>query len=156
MTVEKAIRLLGVEYARAKRLIYVRNPLAYALYQTWKQVDRQGDQPKGLFNREKGETKMVSSNILIWNEDFGFIKINEGTGDNLLNEDVEQGFVDYILIEGAEYDGCDLVESQSFMGDGMILLTELYQEMFNSAQEVINYLIDTGWLPDDKYIILSD
>lgn len=41
MTVEKAIRLLGVEYARAKRLTYVRNPIAYALYQVWKMADSQ-------------------------------------------------------------------------------------------------------------------
>lgn len=36
MTLEKAIKALEKEYAKAKRLPYVRNPLAYALYQVWK------------------------------------------------------------------------------------------------------------------------
>ncbi len=40
MTLEKAIELLKAEYERAKTLEYVRNPLAYALYQVWKKADR--------------------------------------------------------------------------------------------------------------------
>ena len=41
MTVEKAKALLDEEYERAKNLAYVRNPLAYALYQVWKKADKQ-------------------------------------------------------------------------------------------------------------------
>lgn len=37
--IEKAIRLLESEYERALKLEYIRNPLAYALYQVWKKVD---------------------------------------------------------------------------------------------------------------------
>lgn len=37
---EKAIEDLREEYARAKNLSYVKNPLAYALYQVWKKYDR--------------------------------------------------------------------------------------------------------------------
>lgn len=39
MTLEKAKQLLDKEYERAKRLEYVKNPLAYALYQVWKKAD---------------------------------------------------------------------------------------------------------------------
>ena len=39
MTLEEAKALLEEEYERAKRLEYVINPLAYALYQVWKKVD---------------------------------------------------------------------------------------------------------------------
>ena len=39
MTYEEAKALLDEEYERAKRLEYVINPLAYALYQVWKKVD---------------------------------------------------------------------------------------------------------------------
>ena len=46
MTLEKAIKLLEEEYARAQKLQFVRNPLAYALYQTWKKVDA-ADRKKG-------------------------------------------------------------------------------------------------------------
>ena len=37
--------------------------------------------------KKEGATDMTSSNILIWNEKVGFIKINEGSGDNLFDED---------------------------------------------------------------------
>lgn len=39
MTLQKAIKLLEVEYENAKKLEYVHNPLAYALYKVWKKVD---------------------------------------------------------------------------------------------------------------------
>ena len=40
MTIERAIELLKAEYENAKRLAYVRNPLAYALYQVWKVAEQ--------------------------------------------------------------------------------------------------------------------
>jgi hypothetical protein len=40
MTIEEAKQLLDEEYERAKRLAYVRNPLAYALHQVWKKADK--------------------------------------------------------------------------------------------------------------------
>lgn len=39
MILEEAKKLLDEEYERAKKLEYVINPLAYALYQVWKKVD---------------------------------------------------------------------------------------------------------------------
>ena len=39
MTLEEAKELLDEEYERAKRLEYVKNPLAYALHQVWKEAD---------------------------------------------------------------------------------------------------------------------
>lgn len=39
MTLKKAIKLLEEEHERAKKLDWVRNPLAYALYKVWKMVD---------------------------------------------------------------------------------------------------------------------
>lgn len=40
MTLNKAIKTLTEEYEKAKRLEWVHNPLAYALYQVWKIADR--------------------------------------------------------------------------------------------------------------------
>ncbi len=37
---DQAINHLKKEYERAKGLAYVNNPLAWALYQTWKYFDR--------------------------------------------------------------------------------------------------------------------
>lgn len=39
MTLKKAIELLEAEHERAKKLEYVHNPLAWALYQVWKKAD---------------------------------------------------------------------------------------------------------------------
>jgi hypothetical protein len=39
MTLKKAIELLEAEYERAKKLEYIHNPLAWALYQVWKKAD---------------------------------------------------------------------------------------------------------------------
>lgn len=44
MTLEKAIKALEKEYAKAKGLSYVRNPLAYALYQVWKIADEEDNE----------------------------------------------------------------------------------------------------------------
>lgn len=42
MTLKKAINLLKAEYERANGLAFVRKPLAYALYQVWRLVDKEG------------------------------------------------------------------------------------------------------------------
>lgn len=52
MTIKRALRLLALEYERAKKLEYVRNPTAWALFQVWKYADRYGrdkneDEKKG-------------------------------------------------------------------------------------------------------------
>lgn len=39
MTIERAIKMLEEEYERAKKMDFVKRPLAYALYQVWKKVD---------------------------------------------------------------------------------------------------------------------
>lgn len=51
MTLEEAKQLLDEEYERAKRLEYVRNPLAYALYQVWKKVDTDKAHQTDLTNK---------------------------------------------------------------------------------------------------------
>ena len=39
LTMEKALDLLNAEYEKAMELEYIRNPLAYALYQVWRLAD---------------------------------------------------------------------------------------------------------------------
>lgn len=95
----------------------------------------------------------MESNILIWNERVGFIKINEGSGDNLHDEDEAEGYVDYIMIDFIEYDGYDFTETDG----AQVMLTQLYQEKFEDTDEVIQYLIDGGWIPgvDYEYLYLK-
>lgn len=41
MTIEKAKALIDEEYERAKKLEYVQDPLAFALYSVWKMADKE-------------------------------------------------------------------------------------------------------------------
>ena len=43
MTLEKAIKTLEKEYAKAEKQPFVTNPLAYALYQVWKIADEESE-----------------------------------------------------------------------------------------------------------------
>ena len=43
MTLEQAIKLLNNEYERAKNMEYVQKPLAWALFQVWKEADKRGN-----------------------------------------------------------------------------------------------------------------
>lgn len=40
MELETAIKLLKVHYEAAKKLEWVHNPVAYALYQVWRMADK--------------------------------------------------------------------------------------------------------------------
>ena len=41
MTITKALKLVEQEYERAKKLEFVRNPIAYALHKVWEMADRE-------------------------------------------------------------------------------------------------------------------
>lgn len=42
MTLQKAEKRLKEEFEKAKKLGFVNNPIAYALYQVWKEADKSG------------------------------------------------------------------------------------------------------------------
>lgn len=46
MTLDKAIELLRANYKTALNLKWVRKPLAWALYQTWHEADKQQAESK--------------------------------------------------------------------------------------------------------------
>jgi hypothetical protein len=79
------------------------------------------------------------------------IKISEGSGDNLLQEDMDEGYVDYIYYEqyGLE---ADLRE----VDGGMVLMTELFREKFTSTEDAIPHVLDMAYGSDSfKYIVLK-
>ena len=94
--------------------------------------------------------KNVPSNILVWNEKVGFIRINEGSGDNLTSEDGANGIVDYIMLDFIEYDGYEFNETDG----AQVLLTEMYQEQFESVTDVVDYLKMHDWIPDEEYTVV--
>ena len=79
------------------------------------------------------------------------IRISEGTGDNLLTEDIDAGYVDYIYYEQHNLE-VDFPEADG----GMVMLTELFQDKFKSTKEAIPYVLDMAYGSDTlPYIALE-
>lgn len=79
------------------------------------------------------------------------IKIAEGTGDNLLDEDIEDGYVDYIYYDTYVMDG-DIREYDG----GMVMLTELFRDKFKSTKDAIPSVLDMAYGNDSlSYIVLK-
>lgn len=68
------------------------------------------------------------------------IKISEGTGDNLSEEDMDEGYVDYIYYEQYSREpGFPDVDG------GMVMLTELLQNTYKSMEECIPAVLDMAF-----------
>lgn len=79
------------------------------------------------------------------------IKISEGSGDNLNDEDIEAGYVDYIYYEQYVMDPY-MRETDG----GMIMLTELFQEKFTCTKDAVTDVLDMAY--NDRhlqYIVLN-
>ena len=63
--------------------------------------------------------------------------ITEGTGDNLSEEDIKEGYVDYIYYD--VYDNIQGIANEDIVDGGMILLEKIYQDM--SIQEILGRVI---------------
>ena len=57
-----------------------------------------------------------------------FVNAVEGTGDNLLPEDREEGYVDYVNITTYQWDGDEFVEDDG----GMMMLTEPFEDEYGN------------------------
>ena len=68
------------------------------------------------------------------------IRISEGSGDNLLDEDIEAGYVDYIYYEQHSRE-IDFPE----VDGGQIMLAEPFQEKYNSTKECIPAVLDMAF-----------
>lgn len=68
------------------------------------------------------------------------IKIAEGSGDNLCDEDLEMGYVDYIY-----YEQYDIKDGFPDVDGGMILLTEPFRDKFKSTKECIPNVLDMAY-----------
>lgn len=79
------------------------------------------------------------------------IHIAEGTGDNLLQEDIEEGYVDYIYYEQYELDpamtNCD---------GGQVMLTEMFRDKFKSTLEAVPATLDMAYGDENLgYVVLG-
>lgn len=81
-----------------------------------------------------------------------FMEISEGSGDNLLPEDEEEGYVDYINYEIYEY--VQMGEMKNIDG-GMLMLTELFVDKYHEESEFIKDVIQFHYDKDYEYVIIS-
>lgn len=80
-----------------------------------------------------------------------YIKICEGTGDNLFPEDVEDGYVDYIYY--SIYDNISDYANDSESDGGMILLKELYAKM--SIEDIVKTMQKFNGVLSKEYEVLK-
>ena len=73
------------------------------------------------------------------------IRIDEGSGDNLTDDDIAQGYVDYIY-----YEVYNVQQDLPEVDGGTIMLTEWFQEKFESTKEAIPAVLDMAY--GDEYI----
>lgn len=79
------------------------------------------------------------------------VKISEGSGDNLLDEDLDAGYVDYIYYEQYVMDP-EMRETDG----GMVMLTEPFQELFTCTADAIPQVLDMAYGgPSIAYIVLN-
>lgn len=79
------------------------------------------------------------------------VRISEGTGDNLLDEDIDAGYVDYIYYEQFVLD-TDIREADG----GQVMLTKLFREKFACTKDCIPYVLDMAYCDDRlDYIVLD-
>lgn len=79
------------------------------------------------------------------------IRIDEGSGDNLTDDDIAQGYVDYIY-----YEIYNVQQDLPEVDGGTIMLTEWFQEKFESTKEAIPAVLDMAYGDASiKYIVLD-
>ena len=79
------------------------------------------------------------------------IRIDEGSGDNLTDDDIAQGYVDYIY-----YEVYNVQQDLPEVDGGMIMLTELFQEKFKSTKEAIPAVLDMTYGDESIGYIMLD
>lgn len=79
------------------------------------------------------------------------VRIAEGSGDNLTNDDIEQGYVDYIY-----YETHSLEQDLPEVDGGMIMLKQLFRQKYNSTKESIPAVLDMAYEDESiDYLLLN-
>lgn len=79
------------------------------------------------------------------------VQISEGSGDNMLDEDIEAGYVDYIY-----YEQYELEPGVPEVDGGMVMLTQLFQEKFKCTADAIPHVLDMAYGQESlPYIVLK-
>ena len=82
-----------------------------------------------------------------------FVKIEEGTGDNLLKEDRADGYVDYLNYD--RYSPADLGVSEENIDGGMLMLREYVSSKYKSLIEAVPDILGEAYSERDlSFIVL--
>lgn len=94
---------------------------------------------------------MAPSNILIWNEGTGFVRICEGRNRDVVfvssKTTKTRGSID---VEFLKYNG----NSFDVVYSAVPEISKPYQSKFKNEKDVVKHLIDYDWIPDVNYIYL--
>ena len=89
--------------------------------------------------------------MLIWINDADvLVTAVEGTGDNLLDEDIKEGYRDYIMTNVYARDGHEIVENDG----GQLMLEKMYADM--EEDEIIKRVLDFWGYNEFEYVILEN
>ena len=79
------------------------------------------------------------------------LRVAEGNGSNLLDDDEEEGYVDYIY-----YDQYELDPGMTNCDGGQVMLTEMFRDKFNSTLDAIPAALDMAYGDKDLgYVVLG-
>lgn len=88
--------------------------------------------------------------MLLWIKDANvLVTAVEGTGDNLLDEDIREGYHDYMMTNVYARDGYEIVENDG----GQLLTSEMVADL--SEEEIIKRVLDYWGYTEYKYEILE-
>jgi len=71
---------------------------------------------------------------------YQIIRISEGTGDNLIYEEIEEGYIDYL-----NYEQYDLEDGMPEFDGGMIMLKELVREKYQCLADTIPDVLEFAY-----------
>lgn len=88
-----------------------------------------------------------------------FLYATEGTGDNLLSEDIDEGYVDYVYIESYKYSGDngDLEETDG----GQMLMKDLFVDVYanDDGTQLISDAAEFLWdikISPEEYVVIEE
>ena len=89
--------------------------------------------------------------MLIWDKaSYRIITAVEGTGDNLLDEDIKQGYKDYMMTSVYVQDGDEL----KLEDGGQMMSEKLIADM--DTEEILKRVGDFWGMETDEFVILED
>lgn len=81
-------------------------------------------------------------------ESKSYISVQEGTGDNLLADDIADGYVDYVMYSLWHRDNSELVEDEG----GMIMMRELIRDKYERLADLVPEVLADAGLGGEAYV----